>query len=263
MVDSQDLNDAQEQVSSAPQPPEYGALASQYAAGYDPYVYGRPEPQPAAQPVQPQPQQAMPHSTPSQYGQQYGQPSAYGQAPYVQPQQPAGQPTQQPYQPQQPYVQPGYQQPGYQQPGQPQPYGQPMPALSNGAPLRRVGNAPLPGEPGYAPRYFQGIDVNDPAQNMLYGRWDAYAIIAFVFSVALTVPVLPAIMGCLSLWRTRTFHMRGFGLALAAVIINVAVSLLMLWMWVNGISAWTVIDQMLGFAGGNGVSGGGADTLTV
>ena len=44
---------------------------------------------------------------------------------------------------------------------------------------------------------------NDPSQNPLYGHWDSYAIISFVFALFLPVPVIPAVMGAIAMWRTK------------------------------------------------------------
>ncbi|BDR52810.1 hypothetical protein KIM372_07170 [Bombiscardovia nodaiensis] len=89
-----------------------------------------------------------------------------------------------------------------------------------------------------------GIDLDDPQQNPAYGHWDPYAIVAFVMSLCLPVPLISAIMGGIAMYRTRTFHMKGFGLALAAVIINVIYSLLALWMLMSGMTAGDLFQQM-------------------
>ena len=100
--------------------------------------------------------------------------------------------------------------------------------------------------------------MNDPAQNPLYGHWDMYAVFAFVFAL-FAVPVLPALMGCISMWRTHMFHMRGFWLGLAAVVLNVAATVLSLWLMSRGIStqelyAWLLDNISGGSVGGNAVS---------
>ncbi|HJE21812.1 MAG TPA: hypothetical protein K8V31_06075, partial [Bifidobacterium pullorum] len=48
----------QPQPSAPSSQPEYGAMANQYPAGYDPYVYGRPD-------AEPQPATAAPSGGPS------------------------------------------------------------------------------------------------------------------------------------------------------------------------------------------------------
>lgn len=134
--------------------------------------------------------------------------------------------------------------------GQASPYGnpnQPPSAPGNGA------------NDGHTPRYFYGIDVNDPNQNPLYGRWDSYAIIAFVFAIVFSVPLLPTIMGVISVWRTGTFHMKGRWLAVAAIVINVLTTALQIWMWVNGVDVTDLTNQMLNMVGGGSGSG---DTMT-
>ncbi|MBW3080750.1 DUF4190 domain-containing protein [Bifidobacterium saguinibicoloris] len=128
---------------------------------------------------------------------------------------------------------------------------------------------PAPGAPGASGRAgdgrgnrrFYGIDVDDPNQNPLYGRWDSYAILAFVFAVIFSVPVMPAIMGCISLWRTKTFHMKGRGLAIAAIVVNVLTTILWVWMTVNGIDVSDLTRQLLNMygldSGGSAGSGSG------
>ena len=122
------------------------------------------------------------------------------------------------------------------------PTGHPVPT---GQPVQAGQNAP-----GYQPRIVHGIDVNDPNQNPLYGRWDMYAIMSLAFAI-LMVPVLPTIMGAMAMWRTKTFHMRGFWLGLAAVIINIAASLFSMWLMSRGIAVDEVYDWMVTHIQGN------------
>lgn len=124
--------------------------------------------------------------------------------------------------------------PGVQQAG---PMGM-GPAGSVGGPRPAV-NGSVP----HQPRMINGIDVNDPRSNPLYGRWDASAIIAFVLAV-FSVPVLPAIMGIISIWRTRTLHMKGMGLAVAAVVLNVLTTVLDVWMMLHGVTTADLYQWM-------------------
>ncbi|KAB8295563.1 DUF4190 domain-containing protein [Bifidobacterium avesanii] len=211
--------------------PEYGAMRGDYPA-YNPYLYGAPDPSPAPAA---NPQQA-PYGQPQQQGQPYpngnpyaGNPGAYGQPGYGQPQ----------------YGQPQYGQPQYGQPyGGQQPYGQPYGAQQPASPMDRASQ-----------RY--GVNLNDPRQNPLYGRWDAYAILSFVFAILFaSMPVLPAVMGGLAMWRTKTFRMKGFGLAVAAVVINVITSLALLWAVTHGLSLEDLVMQLYGYQpSGSGDSG--------
>ncbi|NMM99888.1 hypothetical protein G1C96_0466 [Bifidobacterium sp. DSM 109958] len=103
-----------------------------------------------------------------------------------------------------------------------------------------------------------GVDLDDPRQNPLYGHWDPYAVISLVFAILFAnMPLLPAVVGVLAMWRTRTFRMKGFGLALAAVIINVLTSLVVLWAAYNGMSLQDMILDMYGIGSGSNGSGGG------
>ncbi|MBS6345335.1 MAG: hypothetical protein KH404_06360 [Bifidobacterium pseudolongum] len=154
--------------------PAYGAMDNQFPQDYDPYIFGRPDPEP-------QPAQA------SQAG--------------------------------------------------------PMPAVPQPNQAPQAPGATQQG--GKYPRYVNGIDMEDPNQNIFYGRWDAGAIIAFVFALFLPVPVMPAILGALSMRRTRIMRMKGYGLALAAVIINVLYTIAFVWLMINGVSMDDVMNQML------------------
>lgn len=95
------------------------------------------------------------------------------------------------------------------------------------------------------PRYVNGIDLEDPNQNAFYGRWDSGAIIAFLFALLLPVPIFPAILGWLSMRRIRILRMKGYGLALAAVIINVLYTIAFFWLMMNGVSMNDVTNRML------------------
>ena len=158
--------------------PEYGALASAYPPGYDPYLYGRPD-------------------SPRQDA---------GASPTAQAAGPSG-------------------------------------AVTSDTPHR--------------PEMFHGVDLADPRQNPLYGRWDSYAVLALVFALV-GVPVLPAVMGGISLWRTRRFHMKGFGLAVAAIVVTVLITAVDLWMVMNGVSAETLLQ----WATGQSSSGTPGDSIS-
>lgn len=117
--------------------------------------------------------------------------------------------------------------------------------------------------PTGASRYFNGIDLNDPQQNPIYGHWDFYAIFSFIFALVSSFPVLPALIGCLAIWRTRRFHTRGRGLAIAAVVINVLTTIIVIWMTMHGISMDDMYQAMLNMlAPGMGGSGSG-DSVSV
>ena len=141
----------------------------------------------------------------------------------------------------------------------------PAPAQGGSAPNA----APAQGGPDQGgprrepPRYFNGIDLNDPQQNPIYGHWDFYAIFSFIFALVSSFPVLPALIGCLAIWRTRRFHTRGRGLAIAAVVINVLTTIIVIWMTMHGISMDDMYQAMLNMlAPGMGGSGSG-DSVSV
>ncbi|KAB7790930.1 DUF4190 domain-containing protein [Bifidobacterium leontopitheci] len=112
------------------------------------------------------------------------------------------------------------------------------------------------------PHYFHGINLDDPQQNPIYGHWDFYAIFAFVFSILFAMPVLPALIGGLAIWRTRRFHTKGVGLAIAAVVINVLSTITVVWLMMHGISADEFYQMMMNMiqSGGTGGTGGSGDS---
>ena len=94
---------------------------------------------------------------------------------------------------------------------------------------------------------FTGIGISTP-----YSR-----------SSSSSFPVLPALIGCLAIWRTRRFHTRGRGLAIAAVVINVLTTIIVIWMTMHGISMDDMYQAMLNMlAPGMGGSGSG-DSVSV
>lgn len=102
-------------------------------------------------------------------------------------------------------------------------------------------------------RYHNGIDLDDPNQNPLYGRWDFAAIVGFVTAL-IGVPVLPIILCALSMYRTKLLRMKGRGLAIAGLVIgllNLAVSLYML---IAGVDVYQLLSQLYGvdLTGGSG-----------
>lgn len=201
--------------------PEYGAMANQYPSGYNPYVYGAPE---------------IETNSSNQQGAEARQPQQPTPAGYPYSQQYGGQPGNS-YQNQNPY--------------QNNPYGW------NGNPQQQYDQqAPS----GRQPRMRGNIDLNDPNQNPLYGHWDSYAILSLVFTILLPVPVVPALMGGVAMWRTKTFHMKGFWLGVAALVINVLYTIGVIWMAVHGISSTELYDQLLQhmLGGGSGSSESGS-----
>lgn len=143
---------------------------------------------------------------------------------------------------------------GYYPGGYPGVQGQPYHAGNQYG--NQFGGPASQGAQPHQPRYYNGVDLNDPNQNPLYGHWDSYAIISFVLALFFPVPVLSALMGIVAMWRTRTFHMKGFGLAVAAVVLNVLYTLAVLWMTFNGYDPMTLYqDALQQFVGGSGSSG--------
>lgn len=207
--------------------PEYGELRDALPQGYDPYVYGRPESDEKTQNAEGAQldQETFAHNGQEPNGNTYnGDPSA-NQSPYG--------------------IWPGAYQGNLRQ-------GQQGQGNANGQNQQ---------QPGHKPKLLNGIDLNDPQQNPMYGHWDSYAIIALVFSF-FNIPVLPAIMGASAMWRTRTFHMKGFWIALIAVILNVLTTLVDFYLITHGIST-SELTQWLAGQMGSSNSGSSGDSISV
>ena len=230
--------------------PEYGQMASQYP-GWDPYVFGRPEPKEgedagdvgsgAASNA------ASQTSAPAQ-----ARPGVVQRPPLSQ------------------------QQLGFN----PYPYGAPeQPGDGGNADGARgqIPEGPRMGAPGQGGAFGQGgandsrfvmqpVDLDDPNQNPLYGRWDTMAIVAMV--CAWMFPPVGLVLALFSMRRTRVFHMRGRALAIAALVIaiintivDVIVSIYGIGWYVNWVYQLTGVDmsQMLNSMGLDAGSVGGSD----
>lgn len=231
--------------------PEYGQMASQYP-GWDPYVFGRPEPKEG---------EDAGDANPGAASNAASQTPAPAQArPGVVQRPPLSQ-----------------QQLGFN----PYPYGAPeQPGDGGNADGARgqVPEGPRMGVPGQGGAFGQGgandprfvmqpVDLDDPNQNPLYGRWDTMAIVAMV--CAWMFPPVGLVLALFSMRRTRVFHMRGRALAIAALVIaiintivDVIVSIYGIGWYVNWVYQLTGVDmsQMLNSmgldAGSTGGSGG-------
>jgi hypothetical protein len=105
------------------------------------------------------------------------------------------------------------------------------------------------------PRFLGGVNLDDPNQNPVYGRWDPYAVISFIMSLFLALPILPLIMGVIAIYRTTVFHMKGRALAIAAVVIAVIELILMAVMVYYGISNEDVVSMLERWLSANAGSG--------
>lgn len=190
--------------------PEYGAMSGQFAPGYDPYVYGRPESAPSGADAD--------RGGAADAG---GSGDAWDGARMA-----------------------------------------PAAGGSRGAMPGADASANSANNANRAkPRYFRGIDLNDPNQNPVYGHWDFYAIAAFILALFFPVPLLTTLLSALAMWRTRVFHTKGFGLAVAALIISIANAALMMWMTANGMTVddlyRMLLQTMIGTDGNTGGTSGG------
>lgn len=178
-------NSNESQSSNAPvQPqygqvkqPEFGQMAAQFPADYDPYVYGKPESEDNGHKDEPQQSQRMTNSQDAR-------------------------------------VRP------------------------SGMRDRQSGMAPQ----GFGVMHRE--DFDDPQRNPLYGRWDVNAVLALVMAL-FSVPILPIIVGAFSMRRTRMLHMKGYWLALAAVVLGTISFLLRIWLISHGITTDEVYQWLM------------------
>lgn len=112
-------------------------------------------------------------------------------------------------------------------------------------------------QPGMYP-----INLDDPRQNPLYGHWDSYAILSLIFALLMPIPVVPAIMGAIAMWRTKKLHMKGYALGVAALIVNVLYTIGVVWMAVHGISTSDLYNQMLQYLFGGAGQGGDSSSIS-
>ncbi|BDR54876.1 hypothetical protein KIMH_09870 [Bombiscardovia apis] len=132
-----------------------------------------------------------------------------------------------------------------------QPYAQP--GNMQQPPFQQASN---PGAANRGKHIINGIDLDDPQQNPAYGHWDPYAVLSLIMAICFPIPLISAFMGAIAIHRTRTFHMKGFGLAVAAVVINLLYSLMILWMAMSGISVDDLYQQMMQVMPNTGGTGG-------
>ncbi|KFI60961.1 hypothetical protein BCUN_0937 [Bifidobacterium cuniculi] len=99
------------------------------------------------------------------------------------------------------------------------------------------------------PYRIEPIDPDDPQRNPFYGRWDGWAVISFLMALFIPCPILPAVLGAISMRRTKVLHMKGRGLAIAAVAINVLYSLVVFYCMAKGITMDQLLGQMAQWAG--------------
>ncbi|MCI1636698.1 MAG: hypothetical protein LKI30_01140 [Bifidobacterium crudilactis] len=193
--------------------PEYGALKSQYP-GWNPYVYGQPEPERKDAETQQHATSANPFTG-------LHRPSGTGESSNGASSQQAGS-----------------NHPGFN------------PASLNPG----GGQSRMSGGKGQ-PRFLGGVNLDDPNQNPMYGRWDPYAVISFITVFFMALPIFPLIIGIIAIYRTTVFHMKGRGLAIAAVVIAIIELITLAVMMYFGISTDELISMLQSWAASNSGSG--------
>lgn len=127
---------------------------------------------------------------------------------------------------------------------------------NDGWPFPYMGSQQQNGGPGdgHRPDIHNGIDFNDPSQNPLLGHWDSISILSFVFSFL--IPVVSLIFGGIGIWRTRRFHMKGIGFAIAGIILSILSIAAEIWLITHGLNldelSQQMLNQTMGDFGGDG-----------
>jgi hypothetical protein len=194
--------------------PDYGQMESQYP-GWDPYVYGKPDPDPEQQTTNPN----------TQPGQQNQPQAVYSQGSAA------------PFNPNAQYSQGNPENQGNhmgQGPQNPQ----------NPQNLRNPNNF-----------FFQGTPVNldDPNQNPVYGHYDPFAIIGFVLSI-FGVWFFSLPLCIMSFRRIPRMHMRGRFWAGAGIVISILQLIFEFVMLFGGFNPGSLFPSLSG-GGSGGSSG--------
>lgn len=116
----------------------------------------------------------------------------------------------------------------------------------NGA---RQGNGTGNGNIMWTP--YGSVNLDDPAQNPWYGRWDSLSVIAFI--TTFFMPFVGLVLGCFAMHRTRVFHMKGRGLAIASIVLSVVLLVFQFYLVRSG-----MYTQLLESISGTSGSGSGS-----
>ena len=226
--------------------PMYGQMLSQYP-GYNPYIFGAPD---NSSQQSPKEEAGVKEGGENPFSDAYGAqgPSGANGTPGQNPQNfsnPPQNPGQGQYSGQNPY----YGQPPFgnqqsfgsqpQNPYQQNPYGFGYGQSSQNSFAGRQEN----------------INTSDPRQNPYYGKVDGLSVIAFVASI-LGIWLVGLPLGIFSLIRVKQLHMRGKGLAIAAIVISCLYIVLDIVLFFMGITDQQIISwltQKLGAGSGSGL----------
>ncbi|WP_455676251.1 DUF4190 domain-containing protein [Pseudoscardovia suis] len=98
---------------------------------------------------------------------------------------------------------------------------------------------------------YGSVNLDDPAQNPWYGRWDSLSVIAFI--TTFFMPFVGLVLGCFAMHRTRVFHMKGRGLAIASIVLSVVLLVFQFYLVRSG-----MYTQLLESISGTSGSGSGS-----
>jgi hypothetical protein len=119
----------------------------------------------------------------------------------------------------------------------------------NGAPQGNGGNGTGNDNIMWTP--YGSVNLDDPAQNPWYGRWDSLSVIAFI--TTFFMPFVGLVLGCFAMHRTRVFHMKGRGLAIASIVLSVVLLVFQFYLVRSG-----MYTQLLESISGTSSSGSGS-----
>ncbi|WP_418968787.1 DUF4190 domain-containing protein [Alloscardovia omnicolens] len=89
------------------------------------------------------------------------------------------------------------------------------------------------------------FDPDDPQKNPVYGRWDFYAIIAFIGSFFTQTTLLALFLAIMSLNRTKKLHMKGRALAIIALVLCVLQIVLFAYIVANGMTEMEFLNMVM------------------
>lgn len=101
---------------------------------------------------------------------------------------------------------------------------------------------------------YGSVNLDDPAQNPWYGRWDSLSVIAFI--TTFFMPFVGLVLGCFAMHRTRVFHMKGRGLAIASIVLSVVLLVFQFYLVRSGM--YTQLLESISGTSGSGSGSGSA-----
>lgn len=89
------------------------------------------------------------------------------------------------------------------------------------------------------------FNPDDPKENPVYGSWDVAAIIAFICAI-FAIPIVPLVLGGIAIYRDKILHLRGRGLAIAAVVLSLISTAFSIYFVISGVDPMQFILNLYG-----------------